>query len=185
VAAGLIRGARVLVFLVVASSLAGGCGVGAVQSPRVTPPSVPGGSGEAISPAIAQTRTALVQALGTVRLILDDPRVPFRPPESPSMAEASRQVFQAVLPDDPGHGYIAVYEFPTATAASVAAADQAAYVTSGPGRVQFPPDTQFVLRRLGSTVVFYAYSRENSPDPRVTDLVTALGTVGEAVPIPR
>jgi hypothetical protein len=185
VAAGVTRWRRSAALALVLSAAIGGCGLGAAQSPLVTPPRIPTTSGEATSPAIAQARAAIVQALGTARLILDVPQVPFRPAESPALAGAPREVFQAVLPDDPTHGYIAVYEFPTAPAAAAAATEQAAYITSGPGRVQFPPDTQFVLRLLGTTVVFHAYSRENSSDPRAADVVTALQKVGDAVSIPR
>jgi hypothetical protein len=90
-----------------------------------------------------------------------------------------------VLPDDPGHGFIVVYELPSVPEAAAAAEQQAVFVASGPGRVQFPPDAQFVIRRLGTTVVFHAYSRENSTDRRAADVVVALQRLGDEVPIPR
>jgi hypothetical protein len=161
-----------------------GCGVGATRSPRATS-SAPTGPGAPVSQPIAETRAAIVTALGTVNLILDDADVPFRPAESPAFAAAPRQVFQAVLPDDPGHGYITVYEFPTLAAAAAAAEEQAIYITSGTGRVQFPPDAQFVLRRVGSTVVFHVFSRGSSSDRRGADVVAALQALGDPVPIPR
>ncbi len=164
--------------------VAAGCGIGASRSPRVTAPVLSPDPEATMSAAIAQTRGALVRALGTVNLILDEPRIPYRPPEAPALAAVPRTVFQAVLPDDPGHGFILVYELPTIPEAATAAEQQAAYVASGPGRVHFPPDTQFVIRRIGTTFVFHAYSRENSPDRRAADIVVALQRLGEPVPIP-
>jgi len=98
---------------------------------------------------------------------------------------APRTVFQAVLPDDPAHGFISVYEFPTLPDAEAAAEEQAAYVTSGPGRVQFPPDAQFIIRRVGTTVVFHVFSRGSSGDPRGADVAVALQSLGDPIAIPR
>jgi hypothetical protein len=170
---------------IVTAIVAAGCGIGAARSPRVTAPALTSAPEATMSAAIAQTRGALVQALGTVNLILDEPQVPYRPAEAPVLAGVPRVIFQAVLPDDPAHGFIVVYELPTPPEAAEAAEQQATYISSGPGRVQFPPDTQFVIRRIGTTVVFHAYSRENSPDHRAADVVVALQRMGEPVPIPR
>lgn len=168
-----------------AGVVATSCGIGATRSPRVSPPVVPASSQPVLSPAVAQTRAAIVQALGEVGLILDQPQIPHRPAEAALVAGAPRTVFQAVLPDDPGHGFIVVYELPSVPEAAAAAEQQAVFVASGPGRVQFPPDAQFVIRRLGTTVVFHAYSRENSTDRRAADVVVALQRLGDEVPIPR
>jgi hypothetical protein len=168
-----------------AALIVAGCGVSAGRSPRVTPPVAIPGPGATTSPAVAQTRAAIVGALASVNLILDDPQVPYRPAESSSLAGAPRTIFQAVLPDDPGHGYIVVYEFRTVADAAAAANEQASYVASGPGRVQFPVDAQFILRRVGTTVVFHVYSRESSTDRRGADVVAALQRLGDTVPVPR
>jgi hypothetical protein len=176
---------RLLAVALVAGLAGAACGIGATRSPRVTPPVVSPSAGAPVSAAVAEARAAIVQALGGVGLFLDEPHVPYRPAEAPSLASSPRTIFQAVLPDDPGHGFIAVYELPSVPEAEVAAEEQAAYVTSGPGRVQFPPDTQFVIRRLGTTVMFHAYSGENSTDRRAAEVVVALRRLGDEVPIPR
>ena len=170
--------ALVLGFAVAAS--VAGCGIAAPSGALVTPRPASPLADSSLSPALATARGEIVRALGTVNLILDDPRVPFRAPEAPSLAATPRAVFQAVLPDDPAHGFITVYELPTPDAAIAAATEQLAYVNSGPGRVQFTPDTQFVVRRLGTAVIFHAFSRENAADERAADVVAALGRVGLA-----
>ncbi len=161
----------------------GGCGIGAGGVAPVTlPPQSfgPGGSGTAV---LTTAREVVEAALGTRRVVVDEPQVPYRPAETAAFAAARRTVLQAVLPDDPAHGYIAIYEFADPTAAAAAAAEQAAYVGSAVGRVQFPTGTQFVIRVLGSTVVFYA-SPPESPDEQEADVVTALRTIGTEVPVP-
>jgi hypothetical protein len=59
----------------------------------------------------------------------------------------------------------------------------ARYLASGPGRVQFTPDTRHVLRLAGPTLVFYSWSPENSPDSRTPLIAEALATVGQDIPI--
>jgi hypothetical protein len=136
-----------------------------------------------VGPAVASTRAAIEAALGDRQVQLTDPQQPYRPAEPPPIAALPRGVFQAVLPDDPAHGYIVVYELPSETAALEAAEAQAAYVGSSVGRVQFPVGTQFVVRVLGRTVIFYADPPE-SPDDQAGDVVEALRTVGREVPVP-
>jgi hypothetical protein len=46
------------------------------------------------------------------------------------------------------------------------------------------PDTRFVIRQVGRTVVFFAWSPLNSPDPRTADIQKALETVGIGIPVP-
>ena len=57
-----------------------------------------------------------------------------------------------------------VYDFPTPQAAFAGGSELAAYLASGPGRVQFPNDAQHVIRQVGSTLVFYTWSPVNSPN---------------------
>jgi len=92
-------------------------------------------------------------------------------------------VVQATLPDDPAHGFVVIYAFDSALAARGAAEDQAAYIESGIGRVQFAPDAHFVLRVLGSAVVFYWWSPGAALDARAQSVEDALLTVGEAVEV--
>lgn len=152
-------------------------GAGCAAGPIDRPPAATGLDVEAI-------RSVLARELGVIGVQLRDPQVPFRPGEAPALAAAPRAVFQAVLPEDPGHGFISAYVFGDNDAATAAAIEQAAYVASGPGRVQFPPDTRFVLRQLGRTVVFFAWSPANSPDPRTPEVAKVLEGMGIEIPVP-
>ena len=166
--------------------LVAGCGVGASNGSVATfPPESFGPSGATTTGAVLGTRAAVANALGAKSLQLGDPKVPFRPPEAPRFAAAPRAVYQVLLPSDPAHGFISVYEFADAAAAATAAAEQADYVGSGVGRVQFPPDSRFVIRQLGTTDIFYSWSPDNALDARTPDVQAALETIGTAVPIPR
>jgi hypothetical protein len=142
------------------------------------------GPTETVSSAVALTRAELVRVLGTQRLVLADAEVPFRPVEGPRFTAAPRAVFQVVLPDDPDEGFIVVYEFPDAGAAASAAAEQAAYLASGPGRIQSAEGTRHVLRQVGSTVVFYSWVPAGATDAQAPGIGAALATLGVAVDIP-
>ncbi len=135
-------------------------------------------------PAAAQTRLELVRVLGERNLVLRDTDAPFRPPEDVTFTTTPRAVYQVVLPDAPTEGFIVVYEFPDATAAAEAAADQAAYLASGPARVQSAFGARHVLRLVGSTVVLYSWVPEGASDQRQPDIQPALETLGTGVPIP-
>jgi hypothetical protein len=177
-------GRTLLGWLILIALIAGGCGVGIASiAPATFPPGNFGPSG-ATTGAVAATRAALQEALGARQLQLTDPQVAFRPPESPRFAAAPRSVVQVVQPQDPAHGFISIYEFADAAAATDAGREQAAYVASGPGRVQFTSDTQFVIRQLGSTIVFFAWSPGNSPDPATPKIGEALETLGVGIPVP-
>jgi hypothetical protein len=161
-----------------------GCGIGAANGPAVTFPPESFGPSAGTTGAVAATHAALVQALGNQGLQLADPQVAFRPPESPRLAAAPRAVFQVVLPQDSTHGFISVYEFPDAATANETGRDQAAYIATGPGRVQFPPDSRFVIRQLGPTIIFYSWSPASAADPRTRLIQQALETVGLGIPVP-
>jgi hypothetical protein len=158
------------------------CGIAAS---RASVPPNPSQAAPTYPPAVADTRRLVVDAVGHDGLTLQDATQPFRPPESPSMTGAARGIFQVVLPDDPTHGYLVIYAFRDAATAATAAADQATYIGSGPGRIQFPPDTQSVIRQVDTTVVVYSWSPANSTDARAPAIATDLATVGLGVPIPR
>ena len=100
------------------------------------------------------------------------------------MLWAPRTVIQATLPEDPTHGFVLIYAFPSPQAAESAAADHAGYISSGPGRVQFPPGSRFVLRVVGSTVVFFSWIPDSALDPRMRSIEEALLGVGSEVPVP-
>jgi hypothetical protein len=149
-----------------------------------TPPSgnnvpSPGSGGD---PASA-TKALITGALGTVGLQAVDAIKPYRPPEAPSLTGAPRSVVQVQLPDDPDHGFVVIYSLGSATAAEKAAFDQAAYVASGTGGIQFPPGSHFVIRTVDTTMIFFTFSPGGSSDQRTHLIEDALDTIGIAVPI--
>lgn len=109
------------------------------------------------------------------------PQTAYRPGESPSLVDVPRRVLQAVLPSDPDHGYIVIYELPSNDEAARVGREFAAYLASGTGAVQYPRDAQFVLRRVEQTLVFFSWSPSISPDPSVARLAATLETVGVGV----
>jgi len=166
-AAARLVGAAVIALLVIACS----------------PPSgqlaSPGSGGD---PASA-TKAQILGALGTVGLQAVDAIKPYRPPETSSLTGAPRSVIQVQLPDDPDHGFIVIYSLGSATAAEKAAFDQAAYVASGTGGIQFPPGSHFVIRTVDTTMIFFTWAPGSSPDQRTHLIEDALHTVGVAVPV--
>ncbi len=138
-----------------------------------------------MSPAVGATQAQLDGALRARGLVLQPTELTVRPGEPPSLAAVPRTAFRVTLPDDPDGGLVVVYELPDAGAAAAAGTELATFITSGPGRVQYPPDVRFVLRQVGSTLVFYPWSAGSSPDPRAADVAAAVATVGTEVPIPR
>jgi hypothetical protein len=155
-----------------------GCGA---QSGPTFPPA--GSTPAAPGDATAATKQQIIGALGAVGLQAVDATRPYRPPEGALMTGAARSVLQATLPDDPNHGYIVIYSLASAVAAESAAFDQANYIASGPGAIQFVPGSHFVLRIVGSTVVFFTWAPGSAPDARTHLIEDALNTLGVAVPI--
>ena len=127
--------------------VAGGCGIAAsTEVPSVS--AAPVGPDATVSPAVAQTRALIANALAPFSLQLQNAKQPFRPAESPRLATAPRAVYQVVLPQDPEAGYIVVYEFRDAGEAVNAGNEFAGYVGSGgPGKVLFPLDVQHTIRQ--------------------------------------
>jgi hypothetical protein len=136
---------------------------------------------DAVTVAAGQVQAAL-RGVGLTATVAP---VPYRPAESPTLAAASRLVLKATLPDDESHGFIVLYDFPTPTLAYTAGTEMAAYLASGPGRVQFPPDAEQVIRQLGATLVFYSWSPANSPGEGAANVAKALATLGLEIPIVR
>jgi len=166
---------------IVAVAALAACSASATLQPAfppvgVTPPPV--------GTATAAARAAVTNALSVEGLQVVDAPVAYRPAEGPLFAAAPRSVIQVILPADPGHGFITLYAFASPQVALTAANDQAAYIASGPGRVQFGIDARFTLRVLGSTAVFFWWSPTNSPDEHTPAIDLALAQVGTAVPIP-
>lgn len=173
------RAARVMALALVAA-LAGCSGTG---SSRTTFPPL-GSSPAPVGDATAATKRQVIAALAAVGLPAVDANRAHRPPEGPLLAAAPRSIVQATLPDDPSHGFVVIYALASDAAAEAAAADHAAYIASGVGRVNFPFDARFVLRVVGSTVVFFHWSPGVAIDERTRLIEDALATVGTGVQIP-
>lgn len=149
-------------------------------------PPVPASLGplSTVTAGIAPTRVELFRVLGERRLTVTEPEVPYRPAEAPTLTTAPRAVYQVILPEDPGAGYIVIYELPDPQRAQAAAKEQATYLASGPGRVQTPIGTRHVIRVLGSTVVLHSWHPDAAKDPRAPEIQAALETLGSAVDVP-
>lgn len=177
-----LRAPVLAITLAVMGAVAAGCGIaaprgGTAASPAATPAA-------SVPRAIDQTRLQLEGALRAGGWFLDRATVPYRPPETGRVATAPRVVYQVILPDDPGRGQVVVYEFPDTAAAAAAGRELAEYLGSGPGRVQFTPDTRHVLRQLGTTLILYTWTREGTTDA-VEEIAMILDTVGQGIAIPR
>jgi hypothetical protein len=173
--------------VLLAVGLVAGCGLGAggESSARPSAPSTASPS-VAVSSTLALTRTQVMAALGAAQVQVEDARVPFRPGESASVAAAPRLVLQALLPAAPQRGFVVLYEFRDPGTATAAAQELAAYIASGPGRVQFANDARFTIRQLGAALVFYHYSRSVSEDPLGEErIATALAALGQGWEVPR
>ena len=164
---GLVLG----VLLIAAQAL--GIGPGGAAAPATIPPT---------GDAAQRTHDLVARALSDAAFQVTDPRTPYRPGESPSLVNVPRRLVQAVLPSDPSGGYVVIYELPSSVEADRVGRDFAAYLVSGTGAIQYPRDAQFVLRRVGQTLVFFPWSPLVSPDPRVAELAATLAAIGEAVP---
>ncbi|HUQ44946.1 MAG TPA: hypothetical protein VM451_11145 [Candidatus Limnocylindria bacterium] len=145
----------------------------------------PGSSPE---PAGDSTAATVAQVIGALR-IQSVPAVestrPYRPAEGALLAAAPRSLVQATLPEDPDHGFIVVYAFDSPVAAQAAAQDGAGYLAAGiGGGIQNPPGTEYVLRVVGSNVVYFSWLPASSPDPRTASIATALATLGTGVQVP-
>ena len=152
--------------LILASAL--GIGFGAGGPPAMAP------TGQAAQ----LTRDIVAEALGAASFQVLDPQTEYRPGESPGLYRVPRRLVQAILPDEPTGGYVVVYELPSNAEADRVGRDLAAYLASGPGAIQYPRDSQFVIRRQGQTLVFFPWSPAADADPRVAEMAAVLETVG-------
>ena len=153
----------------------------AVLACGVRPTSTPGVPGDAGS----ATKQLVIAALSGAGVPAAEATRAYRPSETPVLTGAPRSVVQAQLANDPDHGYVVVYSLGSAVAAEKAAFDQAAYVASPAGGIQFPPGSHFVIRLVDTTVVFFTWSPGTSPDTQQQKVEDALNGLGIPVPIPR
>jgi len=172
-----IRAAVVLALAAALAMAVGACGSTTASSPPAGTPvaSVPP---LAIGPASAVTRGALFDALGEAQVLVADSPVPYRPAEAAALAAAPRSVYQVTLQADPDPSFIVVYELEDEAAATAAAKEMHAYLTSGPGKVNTPLGTQHVLQQLGPTVLYYQWLPAAAVDPSAPRVAEALRTVG-------
>jgi hypothetical protein len=177
-----VRGARLIALLGLAAALLVGACAGPID-PGISFPVESIGPGQTVSPAVLGTRAAIVGALGAQSLTLQDTQAPVRPAESALLTTAPRATYQVVLPKDPDKGFITVYEFPDTDRAARAAAEEQAYLATGPGRVQTPQGTVKVIRQLGTTVIVYTWLPGAAQDPGAPGIQTALETVGVGFPV--
>ena len=170
--------------LTVALTALAACGGSTTGGPAITYPPESAQPTTADTPAVDLTVAAVTKALSEQGLQLQDPQRPFRPAEGPALAGTPRVVYQVILPDDPDEGYLVIYDLPDASRAAASGADQAAYLATGPGRVQMPIGTQHVIRQVGSTIVLYSWIPGTSPDERMPRIQDALQTVGAPIEVP-
>ena len=149
---------RVLIGLVACLAcllVVGGCGIGASGVVVTFPPSSVGPAAT-VSPAVAQTRSAIVAALSPFRLQLDDADRAFRPPESPRLATAPRAVTRSSFRPTPT-GATSWFTNSVMRRAAVDAGNElAGYIGTGAGRDPVPArrrSTRFasLARRSSST----------------------------------
>ena len=166
-----IAGLGILAGLVVILLEVFGVGVGVVV-PGVNTSPVPAGS------AAALTHDRVALALQGASFQVQDPNVGFRTGETATLLGTPRRLIQAVIPGDPNHGFVVIYEFADPNAADAAGREFMTYLHSGPGGIGYPGDAQFVLRRMGSTLIFFSWSPTVSPDPEVARLASVLSGLG-------
>jgi hypothetical protein len=178
-----VRARRLVAGIALAAAVSGVAACGAVEDAGRSFPAASVGPAMTVTPAVNQTRTELGRVLGDHGLQLTDTQTPVRMAESPLLTTAPRAVYQVVLPRDPAKGYIVVYDFPDAARAAAAAAEQQAYLATGPGRVQTPQGTITVIRQVGSTVVLYGWLPAAATDPSAAGIQAALETLGVGFPV--
>jgi hypothetical protein len=143
------------------------------------------------SPTIAPTGQAAqrtwdqaADALTANQFQVQEPRTDYRPGETTTLLNAPRKLLQVVLPSDPSGGYVVIYELPSNNEAQAAGEELLRLSTTGMAVVQYPRDTKFVLQRVGRTLVFFPWSAEANPDPRLPELAATLEGLGTPVTLP-
>jgi hypothetical protein len=172
------------VVAVAASALLAACAPSGSPAATPRPAVATGGPTRTVGPAVAQTRTELVRVLAGRNLVLQDSAAQFRPPEDARFTATPRALYQVILPQAPEEGFIVVYEFTDPTTAAEAATAQAAYLATGPAKVQSAFGARHIIRLVGATVVLYSWVPEGAEDPLQPDIQAALETLGTGVPVP-
>jgi hypothetical protein len=174
------RAATIAIFVAV---LLAACAASCAPAPTTTfPPlgSTPGPAGGDADATVHQ----VIAALGAAGISAAPADRPFRPPEGPLLAAAPRSLVQVKLPNDPDPMWIVVYSLRSPNDAAVAARDHAAWIATNIGRVNFAPGTRFVIQVVGSTVVFFSWLPQDSPDPATLTIAQTLASLGTEVTVP-
>lgn len=176
----MVRPARLVTIALGIAVLVAACG-----SPRVVGPTYPPAGATPITATTetAAAREAVVQALASTGLVIAATSQPYQPPEGPWFAGAPRTVVELDAPSEGPVAYIVLYGFGSGADATAAAADQATYVSQATTRAFFPSDARFVIRVLGTAVIFFTWSPGRG-DPRVADVATALQQLGTEAALP-
>jgi hypothetical protein len=179
-----VRPAAAVALALALAVVAAGCGVAANTAPASIP-AASAGPPARVGGATGTTFGAIQTALSGVAVQIGQSTRPFRPPESARLRDAPRALYQAVLPDQPDAGFIVVYEFADAAAATDAGNEEAGYLGTGPARVEAPLGTQYVLRALGPTLIVFQWLPAASSDPTASQMAAALATIGIGFAVPR
>jgi hypothetical protein len=145
-------------------------GVGSVPNAETPRPS----AGPAAQAAVA----ALRAALDVVGLDIEPATRTFQPAQPAALITVPRSAYQVRL-SDPDGGVVLIYEFPTAESATTGAQALADYLSSAPGKINFPGDASFHVAHLGPAVIMSWFSPSQSADPEAGqgafDLVSTVG----------
>jgi len=149
---------------------------GPPATPQVTPQA-------SYSASMAATVSIIDTALAGQGIRVAAPVVPYRPAEPASLAAAARVILQADV-QDPGAGYVGIYELRDTASAAARGAEFADYLESGFGQTNYPLDAQFALAQVGSTLVFTWWSIGRSTDPALARLAfDTVAGVGQPIPV--
>ena len=148
-------------------------GLGA--GPGTTPTQAPTGQ------AAQLTHDLVVKALGEASFQVQGRPNDYRPGESPELYSVPRGLVQVIIASAPQGEHVVIYELPSGNEADRVGREFAAYLLGGTGAVQYPRDSQFVIQRVGPTLVYFAWSPSVSPDPRVAELAAVIETIGTPV----
>src|ERR1019366_6397824 len=129
-----MRGVGWLLGIALLPGVLASCGIAANEAAQ---PSVAITPQVSLSATLQLCRNELVTTLSAAGFSLVQAASAVRPAESPLLTTAPRTVGQVLLPADPDHGFIVLYQFPNPASAYAAAQQQAAYIGGGEGRIQF------------------------------------------------
>jgi hypothetical protein len=186
------RGRRrrsVLLGVVAAALVAGGCAGGTSPSATGVTPLLPAPTQAGPTPMgspsaeVAGTASLLTARLSSAGFGFQLFTRAARPSEPAEFADVPRAIYQAGLADPDG-GIVVIYAFPSASQAVTGASRMAAYVGSPFGQTNYPTDAQFSVAQVNATVVFTWWAASRSSDPQQAERAfDAIASVGQPVPV--